>query len=104
MYFDRNAMNMLRKMGLKVEEIQAKRVIIETENGKIVFEAPQVVKTSLQGQEAYQVIGKPEVVEEINEEDVQLVMEKTGATREEAEKALKETGGDIVEAIMKLTG
>jgi nascent polypeptide-associated complex subunit alpha len=103
MYMDKNTMKMLQRMGLKVEEIKAKRVVIETEDGtKLVFDEPQVMKTTMQGQEAYQVIGKPHVEEDIREEDIELVMQKTGATREEAEKALRETNGDIAEAIMKL--
>ena len=103
MYFDRNAMNMLRKMGLKVEEMDAKRVVIEMEDRTIVFESPQVVKTKMQGQEAYQIIGTPTVREEIGDEDVQLVAEKTGVSKEDAERALKEAKGDIAEAILKLT-
>jgi len=89
--------------GLKVEELHAKTVIIELEDGtKLVFEDPQVMKTVMQGQAAYQIVGKPKVVEDIKEEDIELVMQKTGASREEAEKALRETKGDIAEAIMRL--
>lgn len=104
MYFDKNAMKMLQRMGLRVEEIKAKRVVIETEEGRLIFENPQVVKTTMQGQTAYQIVGKPVLEEKIREEDVQLVMEKTGATREEAVKALKDAKGDIAEAILKLMG
>ncbi len=105
MYFDKNAMKMLQRMGLKVEEIKAKRVVIEQEDGtKLVFEEPQVMKTVMQGQAAYQIIGTPKVEEDIKEEDIELVMQKTGASREEAVKALKEANGDIAEAILKLMG
>ena len=102
MYLDRNALGMLRKMGLKVEEMGAKRVVIEMEDRTIVFENPQVVKTKMQGQEAYQIIGTPTIKEEISEEDVQLVVEKTGVSKEEAERALREAKGDIAEAILRL--
>ncbi len=103
MYFDKNAMKMLQRMGLRVEEIRAKRVVIEQEDGtKIIFEDPQVMKTTMQGQTAYQIVGTPRVEEEIKEEDVKLVMEKTGASREEAVEALKKANGDIAEAILKL--
>ena len=57
----------------------------------------------MQGQETWQVAG--EAHEEslgISEEDIKLVMEKTGTTREKAKKALEETG-DIAEAIVKLS-
>ena len=56
-----------------------------------------------QGQKTYQIIGNPEIKDRgVPEEDIKLVMEKTGKSREEAEKALKESNGDIAEAIMKL--
>ncbi|HDM36317.1 MAG TPA: nascent polypeptide-associated complex protein, partial [Candidatus Syntrophoarchaeum butanivorans] len=41
---------------------------------------------------------------DISEEDLQIVMEKTGAGREEAREALESANGDLVEAIMKLGG
>jgi len=105
MYMDKNTMKMLQRMGLRVEEIKAKRVVIEQEDGtKLVFENPQVVKTVMQGQTAYQIVGTPKVEEDIREEDIELVMQKTGASREEAVKALKESNGDIAEAILKLMG
>ena len=105
MYLDKNTMKMLQRMGLRVEEIKAKRVVIEQEDGtKLVFENPQVMKTVMQGQAAYQVVGTPKIEEGIREEDVELVMQKTGASREDAMRVLKETNGDIAEAIMKLMG
>jgi len=105
MYMDKNALKMLQRMGLRVEEVKAKRVVIEQEDGtKLVFESPQVMKTVMQGQTAYQIVGTPRIEEEIREEDVELVMQKTGASREEAVKALKESNGDIAEAILKLMG
>ena len=41
--------------------------------------------------------------EEIPKEDIDLVVEQTGKTTQEAKKALEETKGDIAEAILKLT-
>ena len=41
--------------------------------------------------------------EEIPKEDIDLVVEQTGKSVEEAKKALKETKGDIAEAILKLS-
>ena len=45
----------------------------------------------------------PEEGEEINKDDIDLIVEQTGKTTEEAKKALEETNGDIAEAIIKLT-
>jgi len=105
MYFDKNAMKMLQRMGLKVENLEAEEVVIKLKNGKkLIFEAPQVVKTTMQGQAAYQIVGTPKVEEDIPEEDVKMVMEKTGASREEVIRVLKEVNGDIAEAILRLMG
>ena len=37
------------------------------------------------------------------EEDIQLIIDQTGKSKEEALKALEESKGDIAEAIMKLS-
>jgi nascent polypeptide-associated complex subunit alpha len=36
-------------------------------------------------------------------DDIKLIMEQTGKSEEEARKALKETNGDLAEAILKLS-
>jgi len=94
---------MMSKMGIKQEEIEAKRVIIEQEDKKIVINNPSVVKIEMQGNESFQISG--DISEElgIQEEDIKQVMEKTGKTRLEAEKALKEAEGDLAEAILSLS-
>ena len=97
---------MMKQMGINQEEVDAKRVIIEKSDGKIVIENPSVTKINMKGAESWQVVGEAheESAEEgIKEEDVNLVMEKTGAKKEKAEKALKESEGDIAEAILKLS-
>lgn len=96
---------MMKKMGINQEEINATRVIIEKEDGKLIIENPNVVKISMQGQDSFQITG--EVREESNErknreQDIQTIIEKTGASREKAEKALSETG-DLAEAILSLS-
>jgi nascent polypeptide-associated complex subunit alpha len=96
---------MMRQMGIKQEEIEAERVIIETSDKKIVIEPANVQKIVMQGQESWQVTGeaKEEAKEAgISEADIEMVAEKTGKPLEEARKALEEANGDIAEAIMKL--
>ncbi len=98
---------MMKQMGIKQQEIEAERVIIEkSEGGKIIIENPSIQKIVMQGQESWQITGeaREEVVEEgIREEDVKLVAEKTGKSEEEAMEALKEANGDIAEAILNLS-
>jgi len=96
---------MMNKMGIKQEEIEADRVIIEKADSRIVIENPNVVKMTMQGQANWQITGEEREEtkkERISAEDVKLVMEKTGVSREKAEKILKEVNGDIAEAIVRL--
>ncbi|MEM3400105.1 MAG: nascent polypeptide-associated complex protein [Candidatus Micrarchaeia archaeon] len=97
----RQMRRMMEQMGIKSEEIDAKRVIIETSNGKIIIENPQVTAIEFQGQKTFQVMGNIKE-EEFSEADVMLVMEQANATREAAEKALRESQGDIAKAILSL--
>jgi len=96
---------MMKQLGIKQEEIDSQRVIIEkVDGGKVVIENPNVVKINMQGQDSWQISGEAreeESDEGISEEDIRLVIEKTGKSEEEVRKVLKENG-DIAEAIMSL--
>lgn len=97
---------MMSKLGIKQEDIEAKRVIIEQEDKNIVIENPSVVKINMSGNESFQISGNIKEEEKegkISEEDIKQVMEKTGKSRKEAEKALKQTNGDLAEAILSLS-
>ena len=97
---------MMKQMGIKQEDIQAERVIIETVDRRIIIEPASVQKIMMQGQTTWQIGGdaREETKEEsIKEEDIQMVAEKTGKSEGEARKALEEAGGDIAEAIVKLS-
>ena len=98
---------MMKRLGINVKEIDnVKRVIIETDTKQYVFEDASVTLMDAQGQKTYQITGRPKIVEkkeEIPKEDIDLVVEQTGKSEEEAKKALTETKGDIAEAILKLT-
>lgn len=94
---------MMQKLGINQEEVSAKRVIIERDEGNIIIENPSVQKIKMQGQETWQIAGEAKEEEAgIKEEDIKLVMEKTGKNKEEVCKALEETN-DIAEAIVKLS-
>ena len=96
---------MLKQFGIKSEEVKAKRVVFELENGKVVIENPQVTAMDVQGQKTYTVMGEAREekgVLEVPEEDIQMVMDQTGASKEDALNALKECNGDIAEAIARL--
>ena len=95
---------MMEQMGMKSQEVKASRVVIEKEGSQIVITEPQIIQISMKGENSFQISGKVEEKPLTKEEDVKLVMEKTGATKEKAEQALSECKGDIAEAIMKLQG
>ena len=98
--------SMMKQMGIKQEEIDALRVVIETPEKNIIIEPASVQKITMQGQTSFQIAGEVREEtrkEEIKEEDIAMVSEKTGKSVEEAENALKESGGDIAEAILKLS-
>lgn len=96
---------MMKKMGIAQEEIDASRVVIECEDKNIVIENPSVVLVKMQGNETFQING--EVSEEektsFNEDDVKIVMEKTGKSKEEVVEALEKAEGDIAQAIVELS-
>ena len=98
---------MMKRLGINIKEIEnVKKVIIQTDTKEYIFDDAEVTLMDAQGQKTYQIVGNPRIQnkkEEIPKEDIDLVVEQTGKSVEEAKKALKETKGDIAEAIMKLT-
>lgn len=94
---------MMKQMGIKVDEINAEKVIFELGGGKrLIFDSPQIQAMTMQGKKTYTLIGEPIEEESIPQEDIDMVSEQTGKTKEESKKALEETNGDIAEAILKL--
>jgi len=120
---------MLKRMGignLNVEEINAAKVVIYLRNGSTLeIPNPSVAAIKMQGMMIYQIqasekdvkttqtqaaaapapsiiMQRPQEETPVSEDDVRLIMDQTGATRDEAIKALRESNGDLAEAILKL--
>ncbi len=96
---------MMRQMGIKQEEINALRVVIETPEKNLIIEPASVQKINMQGNESFQVSGEVReeaTVAQFSKEDISTIIQQTNCTEEEARKALKETG-DLAEAILKLS-
>ncbi len=95
---------------LKAKEIDAYQVIIKGRDGDYIIEDPQVMYMEIQGQKMLQVVGEMKKIEKEKEEeevpytdeDVQLVMQQTGCSEEEARKALEEANGEPAEAIISI--
>jgi len=97
---------MMKKMGISQTQLNVNRVVFETDDGNLIIEDPSVLKIKMQGQETYQVSGEAveESVESFSDEDVKMVVSQTEKGEDEARVALKESDGDIADAIMKLKG
>jgi len=113
---------MMKQMGIDVDEIDATEVVIKQSDGdQLVFDDPDVTKMDARGQETYQIIGDPETVESAGEleadaesadadgddggipdDDVELVVQRTGASEADARAALEAADGDLAAAIAEL--
>ena len=94
----------MKQMGIAQEDIPAKKVIIEKDNSNIIIENPSIVKIKIQGRESFQISGdvkEENKTEEISEDDVKTVMEKTGTSEDQAKKTLEKTK-DLTEDILEL--
>ena len=120
----RKMQQMMKQMGIDLEELDAAEVVITLEDGtQLVFDDADVTKMDARGQETYQVVGEPEEREAagdvaapgaeaeedatedaeaeggIPEDDVKLVAQRTGASKAEAREALEAADGDLATAI-----
>ncbi|MDY6768690.1 MAG: nascent polypeptide-associated complex protein [Candidatus Nanohaloarchaea archaeon] len=104
MFGQGNMEQMMKQLGMDVQELEADRVTIETADGReLVFDAPELNRMEVQGQELFQLQGDYEERDAGSEDgdDVELVMERTGASEEEARNALEEHD-DLADAVMSL--
>jgi len=104
----------MKQMGISQDEIDANRVIIETDDKNIIINNPSVTKINMQGQENFQISGDIEEQEATNqeseeeskdttEEDIKTIMEKVGCLEQEAKLALDKANGDLTEALLELS-
>lgn len=94
---------MMKRMGMQTVPIEAEEVVIKGSDKDIVITDPQVTRVNVMGTDTFQITGNVEErsAERFSEDDVRMVMEKSGATAEQARAALEETG-DIASAILRL--
>jgi nascent polypeptide-associated complex subunit alpha len=113
---------LMKQMGIEQEDLKGvTEVIIRTKTKELYFREPQVVEVRAQGSRTFQVVGKPEErapgssqasapskgkeppePSEFPEEDVRLVMDQAGCSREQALGALRTAQGSPAEAILSL--
>ena len=102
----KQAAQMMKKMGIKQEEIQASEVIIKTEDKELVIKNPTVARIEMAGNSSFQISGEVEEREleaQISEEDIKTVMEQAKVDEAKAKSALEGSDGDLAKAIMSLT-
>jgi nascent polypeptide-associated complex subunit alpha len=94
--------SMMKQLGMDMEEIDAEKVEITVGGKTLVFDSPQISKIQAQGQEIFQLQGEYREEESgPDQEDIELVVEKTGCSEEEAAQALREND-DVAGAVMSL--
>lgn len=98
---------MMKRMGIKVDEIDAQQVVIKCVDKEIIIDSPQVVKTVMQGKDSFQISGdvreeKGQVRLDISLDDVRMVAEQARVSEQEARAALEKSGGDLAQAIIDL--
>ena len=109
----RELKRLLKKYGIDVRELpEVRSVTLSADAYDILVRDPQVAVLDLGQQKLIQIVcSSMEKIERkqpsqqvpaVPEEDIQFVVEQTGASRDEVLKALTEEGGDIARAIMKL--
>ncbi|HSU72739.1 MAG TPA: nascent polypeptide-associated complex protein [Candidatus Binatia bacterium] len=97
----------MKRLGIQQEELDAHEVIIKLHDKDLVITNPQVAKVNMMGQETFQISGA--ITErsrssepDISADDVQAVMDQTGASRDKAAAAVKKHHGDLAAAILDL--
>ena len=96
--------SMMKKMGMKQEDIDASEVIIKCSDKEIIIRNPEVAKIEMMGKENFQISGDIEErsLSKFNEDDVETVKSQTNCTEEEAREALERNEGDLAKTILEL--
>jgi len=97
----------MQRMGMQVQQLDdVTRVIMETPSKRIIIDSPEVATITVQGQTMYQVGGgnmrEETAGEQSSDDDAKLVASQAGVSQEEAAAALKQSAGDLAQAIVLL--
>lgn len=95
---------MMKKLNMNVRQIPADTVIIKSKKKNIIISKPEIMIADMMGREIYQISGEVSESVPLKEEDIQMVMDKTGKNRTTVVKKLEELDNDLAKAIMELKG
>jgi nascent polypeptide-associated complex subunit alpha len=102
----REANRMMQRMGMQVQQLdEVTKVIMESPTKRIIIDNPEVATVTVQGQTIYQVGGgtvREEGIGGGSEDDVKLVASQAGVSTEQAANALRQSNGDLAQAIILL--
>jgi nascent polypeptide-associated complex subunit alpha len=119
---------MMKQMGIDIEEIDAEEIIIRTGEEELVFDDAEVQRMDAQGQATYTITGEPETRAAGDEEpiplgegdgsktagsdaggagaipdsDVEIVAQRAGTSEDAAREALEAEDGDLAAAVSRL--
>jgi alpha-NAC-related protein len=93
---------MMKKLNMNIQQIPADVVVIKTKQKNIIISKPEVMVTKMMGRDIYQVTGEISESYPVSEEDIKMVMEKTGKDRSMVVKKLEELDNDLAKAIVEL--
>ena len=96
------------RLGINMKEIpNVQEVIIKTPDMEMHITNASVSEVNAQGNRMFQVAGDVEEVQvekkAFSEEDILLVQQQTGVSKERAAAALEESEGEVARAILKLS-
>ena len=105
---NRNARRMMDRLGINMKEIpNVQEVVIKTPDKELHVTNASVSEIVAQGNRMFQVAGDVEEVDvekkSFSEEDILLVQQQTGASKEKAVAAVEESDGEVARAILKLS-
>jgi nascent polypeptide-associated complex subunit alpha len=106
---NREMRRMLDKMGLDMTTLNnVEEVIIKTDKKEMYLVKPQVIEMKGKDSTIFQVVAsdieeRQREVPTFKEEDIILVMQQAGVSKERAMQALAESKGDMAQAILSLT-
>ena len=108
---------MMKQMGIDIEDIDAEEVVIRTADEELVFTDAEVQRMDAQGQQTYNIVGEPETRERDSEvaggadgggddglpqEDIRMVADAAGVSAAQARQALEAVDGRPADAIDRL--
>jgi nascent polypeptide-associated complex subunit alpha len=98
---------MMKQIGMQVEPIEdVQKLVIYTAKGNYIFDTAEVSAMTMQGITTYQVAGQARfeaAAPAIPDDDVDLVAEQAGVSKDAARESLIACKGDIAEAILKVS-